>query len=67
MNPKGTSQRAIVLGKGGSMIKKIGTEARIEINKLLDARAHLELHVTVQPDWTRKPRQLRELGMPDSS
>ena len=62
-----TSQRAIVLGKGGSMIKKIGTEARLEINKLLDARTHLELHVTVQPDWTRKPRQLRELGLPDPS
>jgi GTP-binding protein Era len=48
-------QRGILIGKGGSMIKKIGTEARIEIERLLGAKVYLELFVKVQPGWRDKP------------
>jgi GTP-binding protein Era len=44
-------QRGIVIGKGGSMIKKIGTQARIELEQLLGARIYLELFVKVRPGW----------------
>jgi GTP-binding protein Era len=54
-------QKAIVVGRGGEMIKKIGTEARKDINALLGARVHLELHVSVEPDWTRDPRRIAQL------
>ena len=56
------SQRGIVIGKGGSMVKKIGTEARKELIKLLGCKVHLEIHVSVEKEWTRNPRVLRELG-----
>lgn len=56
------SQKAIILGKGGAMIKKIGTGARGRIQELLDCHVRLELFVAVEPDWTTNPRQLRELG-----
>ncbi len=56
-------QKRIVVGRGGQMIKRIGTLARQEIQNLLGAKVHLELHVSVQKDWTRNPRVLRELGI----
>jgi GTP-binding protein Era len=56
------SQRAIVLGKGGAMIRDVGTRAREAISKLLQRPAHLKLHVKVQPDWTSSPEALAELG-----
>lgn len=55
-------QKAIVLGRGGRRIKRIGTEARRSIQELLDASVHLELFVRVQKGWTRDDRALRELG-----
>jgi GTP-binding protein Era len=57
------SQRGIVIGKGGSMLKAIGTDARKDIQKLLGCKVHLRLHVTVNKDWTKNPRVLRELGL----
>lgn len=56
-------QRGILIGKGGKMLKQIGSEARQDIEALLDTRIHLELHVTVNPDWTRNPRVLHRLGL----
>ncbi|MFZ5480316.1 MAG: GTPase Era [Myxococcota bacterium] len=56
------SQKAILIGKGGQMIKKIGTEARLEIERLLDCHVRLDLFVVVEKDWTKKPRTLRGLG-----
>jgi GTPase len=56
------SQRAIVLGKGGAMIREVGTRARGAISDLLQRQAHLKLHVKVQPDWTTSPQALAELG-----
>lgn len=57
------SQRAIVLGKGGAKIRTIGTEARLEIERLLDVRCTLLLHVEVRKDWRNEPRTLADLGI----
>lgn len=56
-----SSQRAILIGKGGQFIKSIGTKAREEIEELLGHRIFLELHVRVQEDWRMNPRVLHEL------
>jgi len=56
-----SSQRAIIIGKKGEFLKKIGTEARQEIEALLGKRVFLELFVKVSEDWRMNPRVLREL------
>jgi GTP-binding protein Era len=56
------SQRAIVLGKGGEQLKRIGTESRAHIEALLGSPVYLDLRVKVAKDWQRDPRQLRRLG-----
>jgi GTP-binding protein Era len=54
-------QKAIVLGSGGSMIKKIGTAAREEMEKIFGIRIFLDLHVKVQANWREKPAFLNTL------
>ncbi|MEZ4319113.1 MAG: GTPase Era [Myxococcota bacterium] len=56
------SQKGILIGKGGEMLKRIGTLARKEIQKVLDCRVHLELFVKVERDWTRSNRGLTRVG-----
>ena len=56
------SQKAIVIGRGGSRLREIGTNARGGIEALLGERVHLDLHVKVAKDWQRDPKQLRRLG-----
>ena len=56
------SQKAIVIGKGGSRLKSIGSSARHEMERLLGAKVFLELHVRVEPGWTRTSRGLRRAG-----
>lgn len=56
------SQKAIVLGKGGTRIKAIGQAARQDLEKLLDARVHLFLFVKVR-EWTDDPERYREMGL----
>ena len=56
------SQKAILIGKGGQMIKKIGAESRIELEKELGQKVFLELFVRVERDWTKDPHRLREFG-----
>jgi GTP-binding protein Era len=56
------SQKAIVIGRGGSRLKEVGTNARQQIEKMLGTKVHLELFVKVAKDWQRDPRQLRKLG-----
>jgi GTP-binding protein Era len=58
------SQKPIVLGRAGSMIKRIGTEARLDLEKALEAKVFLDLHVKVKADWRDNERFLDELGMP---
>lgn len=54
------SQKGIILGKGGSMIKKIGEQSRKEIEKMLDRKVFLKLFVKVKKDWRKDKRFLKE-------
>jgi GTP-binding protein Era len=56
------SQKGIVIGRGGAMLKQIGTKARAELELLLGARVFLELRVKVLREWQRDPRALNRLG-----
>ncbi len=56
------SQKAIVIGRGGERLKRVGSTARTQIEALLGNRVYLDLHVKVAKDWQRDPRQLRRLG-----
>ena len=57
------SQKQIVVGKGGSIVKEIGTRARPEIEQLLGHPVFLELQVKVKPKWRRDDRLLERLGI----
>ncbi|HET9657992.1 MAG TPA: GTPase Era [Kineosporiaceae bacterium] len=56
------SQKAIVIGRGGSRLRDVGTRARQGIEALLGCRVHLDLRVKVAKDWQRDPKQLHRLG-----
>lgn len=56
------TQKGIVIGKQGSMLKNIGKNARRDIETLLGSKVYLELWVKVRKDWRNKPSQLHELG-----
>jgi GTP-binding protein Era len=56
------SQKSIIIGKGGSRLKVVGSQARAEIEKLLGRRVFLGIRVKVAPDWQRDPKQLGRLG-----
>jgi GTP-binding protein Era len=60
-----TSQKPILIGKQGSMLKQVGTRARKDIRKLLDRPVRLFLFVRVQEQWRNDPRLLDELGIED--
>jgi len=62
INVERDSQKGIIIGKGGGMLKRIGTEARLDIEKLLGSKIYLELFVRVQEDWTRSPGALKDFG-----
>jgi GTP-binding protein Era len=57
------SQKAIVVGKGGRMIKAIGTRARPEVERVLGRKVFLELQVKVRPRWRRDESVLERLGI----
>ncbi len=59
------SQRAIIIGKQGSFLKKVGTDARVEIEQMLGTKVYLQLHVKVSEDWRMSPRILQELEYSD--
>lgn len=56
------SQKAIIIGKMGGMIKKIGQDARTDIEKFIDRKVFLELHVKVRKDWRNNDLYLKEYG-----
>ena len=58
------SQKPIIIGRGGSMIKQIGTEARVEMEAFFETRVYLDLRVKVDPDWRNNDRTLDEIGVP---
>ena len=55
-------QKGIVVGKGGSMVKKVGTEARRDLEKLFGCKVYLDLSVRVQREWRRDQNEIRRLG-----
>ena len=57
------TQKAMVLGKGGTRIKSIGTAARVELERLFGRRVHLFIHVKVRRDWIDKPEHYRAMGL----
>lgn len=62
INVERDSQKGIIIGKGGSMLKRIGSAARGDIERLLGSKVYLELFVRVQKEWTRKPGALKDFG-----
>ncbi|MBM4378110.1 MAG: GTPase Era [Deltaproteobacteria bacterium] len=56
------SQKAILIGKGGQMLKRIGTESRKRIERLLGTHVFLDLRVRVEERWSERPEALREMG-----
>ena len=58
------SQKAIVIGRGGDMIKRIGTEARKDLEDAFETKVFLDLRVKVNADWRNDDRTLDELGVP---
>lgn len=58
------SQRAIVVGRGGSIIKEIGVNARKKIEAMIGGKVHLNLHVKVSPKWMTNNWVLDEIGLP---
>ena len=57
------SQKAIMIGKKGAMLKNIGTQARLEMENLFGSKVFLELFVRVKKDWTSSDKMLQELGL----
>jgi GTP-binding protein Era len=57
-----SSQKGIVIGKGGSRLRQVGADARRQIEALLGTKIYLDLHVKIAKDWQRDPKQLRKLG-----
>ncbi|MEV5112829.1 GTPase Era [Peribacillus frigoritolerans] len=60
------SQKGIVIGKQGKMLKEVGSRARVDIENLLGSKVFLELWVKVQKDWRNKASQLRDYGFNES-
>jgi GTP-binding protein Era len=63
INVEKDSQKGILIGKGGSKLKEIGRQARVDLEGLLQTRVYLDLWVRVQKDWTKKEYALREFGL----
>jgi GTP-binding protein Era len=61
MNVERDSQKKILIGRKGEMLKKIGTQARLELEELLDKKIYLGLFVKVVPGWRDNPQRVREL------
>lgn len=59
------SQKKIIIGKGGAMLKEIGSMARLELEKLLGTSIYLELWIKVKKDWRSRENVLRQLGYSD--
>ncbi|MEO1273716.1 MAG: GTPase Era, partial [Myxococcota bacterium] len=56
------SQKGIVIGKRGARLKQIGSQARADLERFFGRKIYLDLHVTVDRDWSQNPALLRRLG-----
>jgi GTPase len=63
INVEKESQKAIMIGKKGAMLKKIGTQARLDMENLFGAKVFLELFVKVRKEWTTSDKMLQEFGL----
>jgi len=61
------SQKPIVIGRGGEMIKRIGTDARKDLEAFFETKVYLDLRVKVNPDWRDNERALDEIGVPKTA
>ncbi|HET8576793.1 MAG TPA: GTPase Era [Methylomirabilota bacterium] len=61
------SQKSIVIGKGGAMLKRIGTAARQDLERFFGIKVYLSLHVQVRPNWRKDEKALREFGFMQTS
>jgi len=56
------SQKGILIGKGGSLLKTIGTQARVELEDITEKKVFLSLEVKVEKDWRKKEKMLKNFG-----
>jgi len=56
------SQKGILIGKGGSLLKIIGTQARLELEKIVEKKVYLELNVKIEKDWRKNNKALKTFG-----
>ncbi len=56
------TQKGILIGKGGSKLKKVGTDARKDIEKFFGKSVYLELFVKVEPNWRNRENKLKSFG-----
>lgn len=61
------SQKGILIGKGGNLLKKIGTEARLELEKIVEKKVFLGLEVKIDKDWRKKQKSLKNFGYENDS
>jgi len=63
INVEKESQKAIMIGKKGAMLKNVGTQARLDMERLFGAKVYLELFVRVKKEWTTSDKMLQEFGL----
>ena len=56
------SQKAIIIGKGGSALKRVATQARLEMEHFFQKKVFLQVFVKVEPDWREDKKKLRQFG-----
>ena len=56
------SQKGIIIGKGGQMLKKVGTRARLDMEEFFQKKVYLSMYVKVDPDWRENKKELRRFG-----
>ena len=61
------SQKGILIGKNGSLLKTIGTQARLELEEIVEKKVYLELTVKVEKDWRKKDKTLKSFGYFDEN
>ena len=59
------SQKGIVIGRQGAALKKVGTQARLEMEDFFQKKVFLQIYVKVDPDWRESKRELRKFGYED--